>query len=154
LAPPQWVDYLLYSLGNPFKFPLTPLGKRRLIAVLVAIYKRMGTEKGIEDALAFFLGIQFDVRPFMTADWWILGQGILGLTTVLGPDSAFARNAYEIISPVRLTEEQARIVREVATTLDPAYMHLIRIVEPGEVPGTVAFWTVGSAGLGVSTVLT
>ena len=129
-APSKWVDYLLYSLGNPFRFPLTPLGKRRLISVLIPIYKRMGTEKIIEDVIAFFLGIAMDVRPFISGDYWEIGSGLLGVSTILGPGSAYARNSYEIVTPVVLTSEQERIVREIATTLHPFYMHLVRISGP------------------------
>jgi len=130
LAPRQWIDFLLYTMGNPFRLSLNELEKRKLIAVLVDIYKRMGTKKIIEDTLAFFLGISFVVRQILLADYWELGVDTLGVDATLGPDAAFARNAYEIVSPVALTAEQRRKVTDIANTLDPVYMHLVGIVEP------------------------
>lgn len=152
-APRQWIDYLLYTMGNPFRFPLTELQKRRLIAVLVGIYKRVGTCQVIEDTLAFFTGITFSCRPFLTADFWTLGEDILGVTAILGPGDKYARNAYEILSPVELTDDQRRQVRDIAELLDPVYMHLVRIVEPGETPGTLTFWVLNESALGLTTQL-
>jgi phage tail-like protein len=152
-APRDWIPYLLYSMGNPFRFNLTELQQRRLIAVLAAIFKQTGTVKVIEDTLAFFLGLQFQVNPFITADWWSLGTSTLGIDAILGPSTEFARNAYEIIAPQTLTVEQRRIVVDIATTLDPLYMHLIRIVEPGDTPGTLTFWVLGESSLGFTTQL-
>ena len=153
VAPRAWVDYLLYSMGNPFRFPLTELQKRRLIAVLAGIYTQVGTKKVIEDTLAFFTGITFSCRPFLTADFWSLGAGTLGVTAILGPGSKYARNAYEIVSPVELNDTQRRQVRDVAEFLDPVYMHLVNIIEPGETPGTLYFWTLGESALGLNTQL-
>lgn len=152
-CPRQWVDHLLYTMGNPFVFPLTELEKRRLIAVLVGIYKRVGTKQVIEDTLAFFTGITFQCQAFHGANYWQLGTSVLHVTTVLGPSSAYAKNAYEIISPVALTADQRRQVREIAEYLDPVYMHLIRIVEPGETPGTLQFWVLGQSSLGFTAQL-
>ena len=152
-APESWVPYLLYSLGNPFDMPLDLLDQRRLASVLITIYKRIGTPKIIEDTLAFFLGGSFVVQPFLSTSWWSLNSSVLGVTTVLGPSSAYARNAYEIISSIPLTTEQRRTVRQIATYLDPVYMHLVRIVEPGELPRTLTYWIMGSSSLGFTTVL-
>jgi phage tail-like protein len=152
-APDSWIPYLLYTLGNPFRLPLNWLQERRLCAVLTAVYKKVGTAKIIEDALTFFLGGTFIVQPFQSADWWVLGTDALGVDTILGPSSKYAKNAYEIISSRELTDEEERIVRHIAETLDPAYMHLVRIMEPGEPSGTLQFWTLGASGLGFATGL-
>ena len=151
--PSVFVDYLLYTLGNPFQFPLTELEKRRLAESLVAIYKKIGTKQVIEDAIAFFTGIPMVVRQFLLGDSWTLGVDTLGLTTVVGPGSKLAKNLYEIISPLQLTEEQLRQVREIAEFLDPVYMRLFRIIEPGDTPGTLIYWVLGQSGLGYSTQL-
>jgi phage tail-like protein len=152
-APQVWIDFLLYSMGNPFRVPLADLDKRRLISALVSIYKQIGTEKVIKDTLAFFLGITFDIRTFIGATGWTLGTSIIGVNTALAAGSKLAKNSYEIISPVNLTDEQRRIVRDVAEFLDPLYMHLVRIVEPGDFSGTLLFWTIGSSALGSTTTL-
>jgi phage tail-like protein len=153
-APERWLDYLLYSMGNPFRIALTEIDKRRLISALMSIYKQIGTEKVIKDTLAFFLGIIFDIRPFIDAVGWIMGSSVIGVDTALAAGSLVAKNSYEIISPVTLTVEQRRTVRDVAEFLDPLNMHLVRIVEPGETAGTLLFWVLGSSSLGSTTTLT
>lgn len=152
-APDSWIPYLLYSLGNPFRLPLNWIQQRQLCSVLTAVYKKSGTAKIIEDTLTFFLGGTFIVQPFQSADWWTLGQDAIGVDTVLGPSSKYAKNAYEILSSRELTDDEARIVRHVAETLDPVYMHLVRIVEPGQTSSTLQFWTLGGSGLGFGSEL-
>lgn len=152
-APDSWIPYLLYTLGNPFRLPLNLLEQRRLCSVLTAVYKQVGTAKIIEETLAFFLGGTFIVQPFQTADWWVLGESQIGIDTILGPSNKYAKNCYEIISSQALTADQERAVRHIAQALDPVYMHLVRIVEPGETSGTLQFWTLGASGLGYTSVL-
>lgn len=152
-CPVGWLDAFLHTQSNPFTFPLTENQKRRLLFVLTTILKRAGLAHNIEDAVAFFLGIDISVRPLIEGDWWVLGEDILGLGTILGPDTTFAKNSYEIISPITLTEEQRRIIREIAEILDPADMHLLGIVEPGDNPATLLFWELGVSSLGETTRL-
>lgn len=129
-APENWIPYLLYSLANPFQFPMTLQQQRALATILVIMHKRGGTIRVIEETLGFFLNGTFDVRTFHDASWWILGTSILGTDTILGPGSTYAKNCYEIISSRILTESERLIVRQIAEYLDPPYMHLVRIVEP------------------------
>ena len=132
-CPEKWIPYLLHNMGNPFTFPLeTELDRRKLANGLMAMYKRVGTKKGITDMLYAILGINFTIKAYVTESGWLLGiagSGELGQTTVLAVSTDFAANCYEIISPVALTAEQRRIVKEVATWADPVDMHLVRIVE-------------------------
>jgi phage tail-like protein len=132
-CPSHWIDHLLYNLGNPFTFPLeTELDRRKLANGLEALYKRVGTKKGITDMLYAILGINFTIKAYVTEGGWLIGiagSGELGQNTVLAVSSDFAKNCYEIWSPVALTEEQRRIVKEVATWADPVDMHLVRFVE-------------------------
>jgi phage tail-like protein len=152
-APDSWIPYLLYTLGNPFRMPLDILQQRRLCSVLSAIYKQVGTAKIIEDTLTFFLGGTFIVQTYQTANWWTLNTSVLGTTTVLGPSTKYGKNAYEIISSRALTEDERRYVTHIARTLDPLYMHLIRIVEPGDTSGTLTYWTLSMSGLGYGSEL-
>jgi phage tail-like protein len=154
-CPTDWVDHLLYERGNPFRFPIeTETLRRRLASALPGFYKKVGTAPGIVDILKLLLEIEFDVQPYNSADYWRIGFSMLGIETVLGPGTAWARNCYEIVSPVDLTDEQRRIVTTVATWSDPADMHLARIVEPStSTPVVPSYWTLGYSALGLSTTL-
>jgi len=156
LIPAPLLDILLEHLGNPFQFELTDLEKRRLADVLEKMYQAKGTEKGMEDALLFFLGIPMDVQPFnAVGGFWILGESFLGEDTVLAPGTSFLRFSFQIVSPVALTDEQRFIVGQVATYLKPAHVHFVALLEPsgGAPPSPLTFWELGSSALGESTVL-
>lgn len=129
-ATDAWIPYLLYTLGNPFRLPLNVLHQRRLCSVLSAIYKQVGTAKIIEETLTFFLDGNFTVSTFQSRDWWELGTSALNSTAILGPSTKRAKNCYEIISDRVLTDEERDAARHIAETLDPLYMHLVRIIEP------------------------
>jgi hypothetical protein len=152
---PLWLDYLLYELGCPFQFPISSESLRRKLAnALPGFYKKIGCEQGIVDMLFLLLGITFEIDPYIDLAYWQIGFSQLGVNTRLGLGSSWLQNAYEIISPVDLTDEQRRIVRDVATWADPVDLHLVRIVEPSTstalVPG---YWQLGFSALGISTML-
>lgn len=154
LCPDELVDFLLYEVGNPFRFALTTAQKRLLVSALPELYKRIGTEQGIEDFLFRLLNIKFEITPYVEGDFWTLGVDKLNLTTMLGPGTARARNSYEIFSPVTLTDDEERIVTDVAEWADPYNMHLSRIVQPGDTPGPGGgYWVLNVSALGVSTML-
>ena len=154
LCADELVDFLLYEVANPFRFPLTEAQKRLLVSSLPELYKQIGTEQGIEEFLFRLLNIQFEITPYVEGDFWTLGIDRLGLTTMLGPGTARARNSYEILSPVTLTADEERAVTDVAEWADPYNMHLARIVQPGDTPGPGgAYWILGVSTLGVSTML-
>lgn len=159
LCADEWVDHMLYNRGNPFCFPLPTLAqKRKLAAALPGFYKQVGTVPGIRNILYAFLGIWFEIQPYISSGGWVLGDAILGrlgFTTTLGPGTAFARNSYEIVSPIDLTTEQRRIVVDIATWADPIWMHLVRIIEPssGISPVATTYWILGESTLGITTVL-
>jgi phage tail-like protein len=161
-CPDEWLDHLLYNLGNPFRFPGSTQysslqAKRKLAEALVDIYRHVGTKTGIKKALKVILGYDFVINAYYNAEGWILGDSVwgkLGFTTILHPDLAWQRNSYEIVSPVVLNDTQRRIITDVATWVDPVFMHLSRIVEPGGATPVVTYiWIMGSSSLGVSTVL-
>lgn len=155
-CPEEWLEHLLYNLGNPFKFPLETVHiKRRLAAALQAFYKGIGGERAIEDMLYLLLGYRMTIRAFIEADAWILGTSKLGYDTALAPGTTWARNCYEIdTNGVTLTDAERRIVRDVATWADPVDMHLIRIVEPGTDPSYESnYWVLGYSALGHNTKL-
>ena len=152
-CPAHLLDFLLHKIGNPFNFTLTELEKRRLVDALMGIFQRKGTPDAIEDAIAFFTGINVLVRDFNTWDWWTLGYDKLGRTTALGPDSAWAKNAFEVISPIPLTAEQRIRMKIIAEFLKLAGFHLSRVTEPDDYTPSIFQWMLGFSGLGYGTKL-
>jgi phage tail-like protein len=127
---PEWaVDLMLEGLGNPFPFALSLLDKRRLLRVLVTMYRLKGTAVGIKNVVRFFMGIEIEITSYM-GESLILGESLLGEDWILGPSGAWARYAFEIISPIILTDEQRSRIRQIAEYMKPAHTHLARIVEP------------------------
>jgi hypothetical protein len=156
-CPDHWLDWLLIHEGNPFTFPLeTNNQKRKLLAALRGFYRNLGSDKNIEDMLFTLLDIHFEVVPYNTRTAWVLGdpvKGRLGYTTTLAPSTARMKNSYNIISPVILTNEERRVVWDVATWADPIDLHLVRIVEPGHVLPGLTGWILGVSVLGTNTTL-
>jgi len=70
-APPRFLDALLLHLGFNLKIPMSTETKRRIIPALVDLYKKKGTDIGIEEALFLLLGIPVEILP-------ITGAGFLG----------------------------------------------------------------------------
>lgn len=131
VAAERYLDQMLIALGNPFAFDLTEADKRRLIRVLVSIYKSKGTKPGIISVVRFFLGIEVEIVAFLS-EGWILGVSELDVDTILGPGSLRERFSFEVISPVVLTDEQRTRLRQIVEYMKPAHTHLVRIVEPTE----------------------
>ena len=136
LAAEQFLDCMLDDLGNPFDFDLTVTDKRRLIRILVSIYKQKGTSPGIVNVVRFFLGIEVVVNSF-SAEGWELGIDELGGsgvgeegTAILGPGTSFGLYSFEIAAPIILTQEQRDRITDIANYMKPAHTHLIQIVEP------------------------
>lgn len=153
LAPENFIDAMLVSLGNPFRFDLDIADKRRLLSVLVAIYQSKGTAFGIIDAVFFFLGIEIEINPLNSfEDGWILGEGELGDDSYLYPGDSALRYSFEIISPVGLTEDQRSKMLSIADYMKVAHEHIVRIVEP-ELLNADDTWILGEGELGQTTAL-
>src|SRR6185369_6179522 len=62
VAEERYLDQMLIGLGNPFSFAaeLEVIDKRRLVRVLVGMYRLKGTARGIRDAIRFFLGLEVE----------------------------------------------------------------------------------------------
>jgi len=84
LCPAEYLDAILYGLGNPFSFVLTDVDKRRLASVLVSIYKQKGTAVGIINALRFFLGVETTIVCVARDDTWEIPVDRIGGTDVAG----------------------------------------------------------------------
>jgi len=70
LAPEAFVDAMLADMGNPFgRFDLEEVDKRRLLRNLISFYQLKGTERGIINAIRFFLGIEVAIDIFNGEGW-------------------------------------------------------------------------------------
>lgn len=127
---PDSLDVHLANVGNPFSFVHDELLKRKTIINMVNLFKDSGTDRGIENAVQFFLDLSVTVLPFHLLDGWILGESFLGEDTILGTDVKFLLYSFEIVSPAILTQDQRDIITEIANTLKPAHTHFVRFVEP------------------------
>lgn len=151
-CPADWLDHLLYEYGNPWRFPLDlEATKRKLANALPGFYKKVGTAKAVKDMLRLLLGIEFRVYAFTEGDYWIIGTSVLGVETILGPGTAWARNAWELWCPVDdLTQAEEGICWAVGQWTDPANKHMALLVQGG---GSIGgeHWILGVSALGIST---
>jgi phage tail-like protein len=129
IAPEPFLDLMLGELGNPFPLDLAVADKRRLLNVLVAMYREKGTESGIRNAIRFFLGLEIASTTY-AGEALILGEAQLGEDWVLGPSTAFGAYAFEVVVPRALAGEERRRLRQIVDYMKPAHTHFARLVEP------------------------
>lgn len=151
IAPERFLDRMQGELGDPFAFDLSVVDKRRLLNVLVAMYREKGTARGIINAIRFFLGLEVEITSY-AGEALFLGESLLGEDWVLGPSTLFAALAFEIVSPRLLTAEERRRLRQIVDYLKPAQTHFARLVEPTP-PETIDHLELGISELGENWVL-
>jgi phage tail-like protein len=151
-APEPFLDCMLDDLGNPFAFDLDELQKRRLLSVLVEIYKQKGTAAGIRNAVRFFLGVDVASVDAFHGTTLVLGESRLGVDWVLGPSDSFARYAFDITVSRRLTDTERQQIRQIVDLIRPAHTHFVDILEPGA-PTFIDHWELGLSKLGENTDL-
>ncbi|MDP1826672.1 MAG: phage tail protein [Archangium sp.] len=151
-TPESFLEFILQDLGNPFPFELDVLGKRRLAAVLVEMYRQKGTAKGIQNAIRFFLGIDITAITAFNADTLVLGESLLGIDWVLGPSDRFARYAFNVVVSRILTPIERKHLRAIVEYLKPAHTHFVDLVEPFP-PVIPDHWELGLSDLGENTDL-
>lgn len=151
LAPEPVLDLMLGELGNPFLFELNEVDKRRLLNVLVEIYREKGTAVGITNAVRFFLGLEVELIAY-AGEGLVLGEARLGEDWILGPSGAFAAFAFEIVAPRALEPEERRRLRQIVEYMKPAHTHFVRLVEPA-IPEIVDHLELGLSDLGQTWVL-
>lgn len=141
------VEAMLADLGNPFDFvDLTDDEKRRLVRLLVPLYKQKGTDPGIRNAVRLFLGFEVTLTPYL-GEGLSLGESELGVDWVLGPSTSFMRYAFDVNVGLNLTDEQRARLRAIVVYMKPSHTHLMSIVEP-EVPTVVDHLELGLSELG------
>jgi phage tail-like protein len=151
-APEGYLDCILSDLGNPFPFDLDTLGRRKLAALLVEMYRQKGTAKAIRNAVRFFLGIEISSISPINATTLVLGESELGVDWILGPSDRFALYAFNVEVPRTLTDTERRQLRAIVTFLRPAHTHFVDLLEPS-VSTAPEYWELGTCELGVSTAL-
>lgn len=155
-CPEHWIDSILYDLGNPFRFELAPIEKRRLASVLVGMYREKGTTLGIENAIRFFLGIESQVRPWSNDTLSLgeseLGESELGEDWVLGLSSSFVRYAFDVQVTDILSPTQRTQIRTLVDYLKPAHTRFVTLLEPTP-PPLLLHWELGWSDLGETTIL-
>ncbi len=129
-APDPILDLMLLDLGNPFSFDLVEIDKRRLLRVLVAIYRQKGTDIGIVNAVRFFLGIECRVVQFAAEEMLILGESELGEDWILGPTASFNLYAFDVEVDEVLSAETRKRLRDIVNYMRPAHTHFVNLVEP------------------------
>ena len=149
LAPERFLDLMLCDLGNPFEFDLSERDKRRLLRILVDIYREKGTEQGIINAVRFFLRIEIRIVEFVDDEGLTLGESELGDDWVLGPSSSFNRFAFDVISDQVLTDEERKRIRFIVNFMKPAHTHFVKLVEP-TLPVVIDHLELGLSELGVT----
>jgi phage tail-like protein len=151
-APPPFLDLILRDLGNPFPFDLDELGKRRLAAVLVEMYRQKGTAVGIRNAVRFFLGIDIAAITALAATALVLGESELGVDWDLGPSKRFARYAFDVKVARLLSDTERRQLRTIVEYLKPAHTHFVNLIEPLP-PPSYDHWELGVSALSETTLL-
>lgn len=151
IAPENFLDAMLDDLGNPFDFDLDVTQKRKLIRVLVTIYRQKGTGIGIINVVRFFLGIEIEINAFSIEGWDLgideLGDTLVEGTAILGPGTSYGLYSFEIVSPIALTQEQRDQITDIANYMKPGHTHLVKIVEP-EIPTVIDHIELGLSELG------
>lgn len=150
IAPEPFVDAMLGDLGNPFPFDLSLPDKRRLLNVLVAVYREKGTGVGIKNAIRFFLGLEVEIQSY-AGEALLLGESLLGEDWILGASVAFSAFAFDVISPRALTAEERLRVRTIVDYMKPAHTHF-RVVEP-VIPEVIDHLELGLSELGETWLL-
>lgn len=131
-APEAFVDAMLADLGNPFSFELALVDKRRLVQLLVPLYRKKGTNPGITSAVRLFLAIPDLIVEVVlaTGDGFLLGDAELGEDWELGSGDPFLKYSFRVRVNVVLTDEQRANVRAIVVYMKPAHTHFLGIIEP------------------------
>lgn len=152
-APEACVDAMLADLGNPFDFELTLTDKRRLVRVLVPMYRLKGTQPGIINAIRFFVGVEVTISRPAFEGVWLIGFDELGVDTTLGTSDAWPRFSFNVVSPITLTDEQRTRITKIANYMRGGREHLLAIIEPTPPPAVPNHVELGLSELGSQWIL-
>lgn len=150
LAPEAFVDLMLVEQGNPFDFPMTLIEKRRLVQLLVDIYRSKGTGPGIVNAIRLFMGIEVTLNVYA---WSPVGldEAILEVNWILGSDDPEDLLTFQVLVPEVLTSEQRQKMRLVIDYMMDAREFFV-ILEPEDIVEP-DHWQLGYSNLDINTYL-
>lgn len=131
----DFLPILLWDLGNPFAFDLTPYEQRKLAGVLVNMYRQKGTCVGIRNAVRFFVGVELVGCSNAWRDTWRLHDGAYPSTIVpqggpyklddnarLGPGTRAEIETFWLLHPTpgSITADQLAKIAAIADYMKPA----------------------------------
>lgn len=148
-APEAWLDLMLGDLGNPFRFALTVVEKRRLAQLLVDIYRTKGVGPGIVDAIRLFLGIEVTLN----VPAWSpvpIGEAIIGDDWILGSNDLVDLLTFQVIVPVQLDDDTRRKMSAIIDYMMSEREFFV-ILEPAAQVGPPDHWQLGFSMLGFET---
>lgn len=151
-APEPWLDVMLADLGQPFALTFTEVEKRRLVRLLVHLYRLKGTAAAIESAGRLFFGLGLvEVVPWQF-DFARLGQSRIEVDFRLGSAESAALYSFAVRVDRVLTARERERFGEVIRYLKPCHTHFVAWLQPGN-DSVETLWRLGRADLGERTVL-
>lgn len=149
-APEPFLDAMLLDLGYPFSFDLEEVDKRRLIKILRAMYQQKGTDRGIINAIRFFLGVEAVITtPYLTGGF--LGTSTLGGTFILTTSVVADLYTFVINVPRALVGDEEQRINEIADFMKRAPCH--HRIDAPSIPTAPDHWELGLSRLGTETIL-
>lgn len=129
-CPEDFLDLMLYELGNPFELSMTLAQKRRLATNIYSLMSKKGTDAAVVEFVRFFLGVEVSVVTVWYDGIWILGKSHLDVDTVLGDDDRRLRYSYKVVCATPTSAEEVSQIAEIAAAVAPAHTHLIAVEQP------------------------
>lgn len=141
----DFLPILLWDLGNPFAFDLTPYEQRKLAGVLVNMYRQKGTCVGIRNAVRFFVGVELVGCSNAWTDTWRLHGGSYPSTIVpqggpyklddnarLGPGTRTEIESFWLLHPTpgSITADQLAQIAAIADYMKPAASRYLGVRAP------------------------
>ena len=131
LAPEAFVDLMLVENGNPFDFSMTLNEKRKLVQILVDVYRTKGTGPGIVDAIRLFMGIEVTLNVYA---WSPVGldEAVLEVDWILGSSDPQDLLTFQVIVPQVLTAaERSKMTQVIDYMMDAREFFVL--IEPEEI---------------------
>ena len=150
-APEQFLDAILWELGNPFNWLDLAIAKKRLLGRwLLALYALKGSGPGIIAAVRLLLGIEVKIHVYA---WGAapLGEAIVGVDWILGSDDEDDLYTFWVIIPEQLDAATRVAVNRIVDIMKVAHERHI-LIEPQDV-FVPDHWALGYSALGTQTIL-
>lgn len=147
----DYLDGILWELGNPFDWlPLDVLKKRLLARWMHALVALKGSGLGIRAAIRLLLGIEVQVHVYGFGGAG-LGEAIMGETFILGSDDEDDIYTFWVIVPEQLDAETREYMNRIIDIMKVAHERH-QIIEP-QTAFVPDHWQMGFSRLNLETVL-